>query len=172
MLEIEIKAPCKDLTALEARLRSMGARDFGMLVQKDVYYSHPQRDFGQTDEALRLRQENDIILLVYKGPKIDATSKSREELEVTVSSFENVDLILRRLGFQPFITIAKTRRVYGMRGISICLDRVEGLGDFVEFEYEGDDLEKGKERIAALMRELGIEGNERRSYLELLMQRK
>ncbi|MCU0862079.1 MAG: CYTH domain-containing protein, partial [Methanomassiliicoccales archaeon] len=60
MLEIEVKAPCPDLAGLEARLRSMGARDFGRMLQSDVYYSHPGRDFGETDEALRVRQENDL----------------------------------------------------------------------------------------------------------------
>jgi adenylate cyclase class 2 len=65
--------------------------------------------------------------------------------------------------------VAKRRKLYGIKGVSVCLDRVEGLGDYVEFEYEGDDLEKGKAAIRGLMQELGIEGNERRSYLELIM---
>ena len=84
VLEIEIKAPCPDLSALESKLKAMGARDFGRLFQRDVYYSHPGRDFGQTDEALRLRVENDLTLVTYKGPKLDAGSKTREELEVSL----------------------------------------------------------------------------------------
>jgi predicted adenylyl cyclase CyaB len=69
------------------------------------------------------------------------------------------------------LTVAKTRKVLGLRGISVCLDHVYGLGDFVEFEFGGEELEKGKEEIATLMRELDVRGNERRSYLELLLLR-
>jgi adenylate cyclase class 2 len=169
MLEIEIKAPCKDLARLESDLLKRGARDFGTLVQADVYYAHPSRDFGRTDEALRLRTENDLTVITYKGPKLDADSKTREEFEVSVANPRTMGDILERLGFRPVMRVSKHRKVYGIRGVSVCLDRVDGLGDFVEFEYQGEDLEKGKAVIKQLMMDVGVEGNERRSYLELIM---
>lgn len=172
MLEIEVKAPCADLAGLERALMRMGARDFGALVQADVYYAHPGRDFGATDEALRVRTENDLSMLTYKGPKVDKDSKSREELEVTVANARTLGDILERLGFRPVLRVAKRRRVYGIRGVSVCLDRVEDLGDYVEFEYQGEDLEAGKAAIQGLMRDLGVQGNERLSYLELLLLKK
>jgi adenylate cyclase class 2 len=67
--------------------------------------------------------------------------------------------------------ISKQRRIYGIKGVSVCLDQVEGLGDYVEFEFEGEDLEEGRSRILGLMMELDVEGNERRSYLELIMEK-
>lgn len=169
VLEIEIKAPCSDLGALEAKLKASGARDFGRLYQKDIYYAHPDRDFGRTDEALRLRVENDLTLVTYKGPKLDQGSKTREELEVSLGNAETFAKILEKLGFEPVMRVSKQRRIFGLKGVSVCLDQVEGLGDYVEFEFEGEDLEDGRSRILALMRELGVEGNERRSYLELIM---
>jgi adenylate cyclase, class 2 len=171
VLEIEIKAPCPDLDALEAKLKTVGARDFGRLHQEDVYYSHPSRDFGHTDEALRLRVENDLTIVTYKGPKLDPRSKTREELEVSLGNAEVFDKILGRLGFQPVMRVSKQRKIFGLKGVSVCLDRVRGLGDFVEFEFEGEDLEEGRSKILALMLELGVKGNERRSYLELIMQK-
>jgi len=169
MLEIEIKAPCKDLVKLEKDLVKLGARDFGTLVQADVYYAHPARDFGKTDEALRVRTENDLTVITYKGPKLDQDSKTREELEVSVANVGTISSILERLGFRPVLKVAKRRKVYGIRGVSVCLDRVDGLGDYVEFEYEGEELEAGKAIIKRLMGDLGVEGNERRSYLELIL---
>ncbi|MCG7844227.1 MAG: class IV adenylate cyclase, partial [Methanomassiliicoccales archaeon] len=80
--------------------------------------------------------------------------------------------ILERVGFQPFLRVVKRHTVYSHEGVEFCLDRVEGLGDFVELEYEGDDLVDGRERIMRLKSELGLEGNERRSYLELLLEKK
>lgn len=79
--------------------------------------------------------------------------------------------ILDRLGFKPVIKISKKRRVYGLKGITVCFDSVVGLGDFVEFEVDSDDVERGKSAIFSLMREIGVSGSERRSYLELLMEK-
>ena len=42
----------------------------------------PCRDFAQTDEALRIRTVGDTSFVTYKGPKLDATTKTRRELEL------------------------------------------------------------------------------------------
>jgi len=172
MIELEIKMPCPDLKALERRLIEMGARLEGDLDQEDVYFSHPSRDFGATDEALRLRRENDRSRITYKGPKLDLDTKMREEIELDVEDLARMSLVLERVWFKPHYRVVKCRRVYLLQSVQFCLDRVEGLGDFVELEYEGPDLEEGKRKIMELKRHLKLEGNERRSYLELLMQKK
>jgi adenylate cyclase, class 2 len=172
MIELEIKMPCPDLKALERRLVEMGARLEGDLDQEDVYFSHPSRDFGATDEALRLRRENDRSRITYKGPKLDRDTKMREEIELELEDLARMSQVLERLGFIPHYRVVKRRRVYMLQGIHFCLDRVEGLGDFVEMEYEGQDLDKGKKKIMELKVQLKLEGNERRSYLELLKEKK
>jgi adenylate cyclase class 2 len=70
-MELEVKVPCEDLAGLEGRLRRMGASHVEDLEQIDLYFSHPARDFGVTDEALRLRRENQRTAITYKGPKLD-----------------------------------------------------------------------------------------------------
>ena len=79
--------------------------------------------------------------------------------------------VLDRLGFKPVIKISKTRQVYGLRGITVCFDSVKGLGDFIELEVDSEDVEQGKRAIFSLMEEIGVSGSERRSYLELLMEK-
>jgi len=172
MLEIEVKARVSDAKRLERELLKRGARDFGVMHQKDVYYAHPARDFAKTDEALRIRVANDLQVITYKGPKLDATTKTREEIEVSVASAEATATIFERLGFRPVVAVRKMRHTFGLKGIEVCLDSVEGLGDFVEFELDDEDMEEGKRRIAALMKELKVVGSERRSYLELLLEKK
>ncbi len=172
MLEIEVKAKIEDAKEIEDELLGRGARDFGFALQKDVYYSHPSRDFAKTDEALRIRVVNDLVVITYKGPKLDTTTKTREEIEVSVASAESAGKILERLGFRPVIAVEKKRHTFGLKGIEVCVDRVRDLGDFVEFELDDENMEGGKRRIAELMKELGIKGSERRSYLELLLEKK
>jgi adenylate cyclase class 2 len=172
MLEIEVKSPCDDLRQVEKLLVEKGARLTCRRKQIDIYMSHPTRDFGNTDEALRIRKEADAGSLTYKGPKIDKDTKSREELKINVPDTETLLAIFHKLGFKESGRVEKLRTMYSIRGVIVCLDSVSDLGDFVESEYEGEDLKAGKEAILALMHELGLKGNERRSYLELLLDRK
>ena len=171
-MELEVKVPFEDLGDLERRLKDMGASHVEDLDQVDLYFSHPNRDFGVTDEALRLRRENERTVITYKGPKLDRDTKLREEIEVGVEDIERMSHVLERLGFRPVIRIAKQRTVYDLQGIHFCLDRLPGLGNFVEMEWQGDDLDAGKQKIMELKEKLGLVGNERRSYLELLMEKR
>ncbi len=168
VLEIEVKTRCDDLEFVEKRLKEKGARLVKADRQVDLYLSHPMRDFASTDEALRIRRAGERTSVTYKGPKVDRDTKTREEAKVEVSSADDLELIFRRLGFGVGGRVEKERTAYSVGGVLVCLDKVEGLGDFVEMEYEGDDLEEGKKVIFSLMNELGLKGSERRSYLELL----
>ncbi len=171
MMEIEVKAPLSDLGKVESRVTELGGRDFGCSLQVDEYYAHPSRDFARTDEALRLRTENDLTVITYKGPKLDGETKTREEFEVSIANRATMASILDRLGFKPVIRISKRRHVYGLKGITVCFDSVVGLGDFIELEIDSEDVEHGKSAIFSLMREIGVSGSERRSYLELLLEK-
>jgi len=171
MIELEVKVPCTDLVGLEGRLKALGARHVEDLDQVDLYFSHPVRDFGSTDEALRLRRENERSRVTYKGPKLDQDTKMREEIELEVEDLDRMSVLLERVGFKPYLKVVKRRTVYDLEGMHFCLDRVEGLGDFVEMEYQGEDLSAGKEMIMDLKARLGLKGNERRSYLELLLEK-
>ncbi|MEM2176270.1 MAG: class IV adenylate cyclase [Archaeoglobaceae archaeon] len=132
----------------------------------DVYFNHPCRDFAKTDEALRLRIEKKVKL-TYKGPKIDAETKTREEVNLEVDNFERAVKLLEFLGFSKFRIVKKLRKIYRLEDAIICVDSVENLGDFVEIEVES--LEK-KKKIFEIAQKLGYSKEEsiRLSYLELL----
>ena len=74
--------------------------------------------------------------------------------------------------------MAKQRRVatVAWQGatIEVALDHVAGLGDFVELELQADAAGIGgaAARIESLARELGCTAAERRSYLEMLIERR
>lgn len=180
--EVEQKFVVDDLTEVEARLNGLGASIDAPCEQVDRYYNHPARDFAVTDEALRLRQVGQQYFITYKGPKLDATTKTRREIELPLGSGETAAggfaELLQALGFRPVAEVRKRRRVarveWEAREIEIALDEVTGLGTFVELELTADanDLDTAKASIAALARELRLSRNERRSYLEMLLARK
>jgi adenylate cyclase, class 2 len=178
--EVEMKFPVPEMTALEARLTGLGATIAAAQSETDVYFAHPARDFAKTDEALRIRRKGTANFLAYKGPKIDAATKTRREIDLPLPPGEEAALawtdLLETLGFAPVGQVCKSRRKVQVdwqgRRVEVSLDQVERLGAFVELELavEPDDVEAAKTHIASLAEALGLKGSERRSYLELTRQ--
>lgn len=167
-LEIELKAHCDDHQALADKLLDLGALFVETSEQRDLYFNHPSRDFKSTDEALRVRQIGQSHILTYKGPKLGGPAKSREELEVAVENQEELKLILLKLGFRESGKVLKVRDLYIWKEIRICLDRVDGLGNFIELEKIGTASKSIEKELLALAEDLGLTRFEQRSYLELL----
>lgn len=176
MIEVEVKASVNDFTAVKNELINIGAIRIKKEHQTDVYYNAPHKDFGKTDEALRIREipknGKKRIILTYKGAKMDKVSKTRKEIEVDVSNTENTALILENLGFRRAATVKKDRDIYHLEKFIITLDTVYNVGNFVEIETEANEDEDTRESINEIFdiyKKLGIEeGFERRSYLELM----
>ena len=113
----------------------------------DLYFAHPSRDFAKTDEGLRLRRKGDVNCITYKGPKIDATTKTRREIELPLApgpeSLASWTALLEAIGFRPLAEVRKSRRKAAVpwqgRTVEASLDNVEGLGTFVEFELQAED---------------------------------
>jgi adenylate cyclase class 2 len=179
-VEIEMKFPVADLRALEARLTGLNARPHGSAqTEVDQYFNAPDRDFAQTDEAFRLRQVGSKCLITYKGPKRDQQTKTRTEIEVPLGDGEQAGQACTRLfihlGYRPVAIVRKRRRSFQMeRGefpVEICLDEVEGVGQYAEIEIVGteESVERARKVVQDLALELGLNDSERRSYLELLL---
>lgn len=177
--EVEQKFPLADSAAVERRLRELGARDGESMTQVDLYFNHPARDFANTDEALRIRQIGEANFITYKGPKFDATTKTRKELELPLpagaESAESFAEMLLALGFRRVAEVRKQRRTLNMqwqgREAEIALDTVDRVGSYIEIEFCATeaDLDAAKACLASLAAELNLKATERRSYLELLL---
>ena len=177
--EVELKFPVAGLATLEERLADIGAPISAAVVEADTYFAHPARDFAKTDEALRLRRKGQSHYITYKGPKVDAATKTRREIELSLAAdeqgFQVWRSLLEALGFSAAGEVRKRRRkaqvTWQNRSVEVSLDEVERLGTFVELELiaPGDGVDAAKACILSLAEALGLRGGERRSYLELLM---
>ncbi len=201
MYEVEVKVPA-DHDAVRAALADVGAECVGTVVQADTYFDAPHRDFAETDEALRVRRvataaeqfERDAVeggltatinavldgesrdegesRVTYKGPLLEAESKSREEFETAVGSGAEMREILSRLGFDPAATVRKVRETHHVDDFEVLLDAVEGVGEYVEVETEVEtdgEVEAAREDAYVLLRRLGLDPDDqiRTSYLGL-----
>lgn len=170
MIEVEIKVKANNPESIRKRIAELNGSFIALEKQFDIYFNHPCRDFGKTDEALRLRKVNGKVELTYKGKKIDAVTKSREELTAEADDFESVRKILMRLGFSQVREVVKEREVYSLGEYLVMIDSVEGLGKYVEVEKKSSSYTPGE--LIEFIESLGLnpEGVERKSYLELLLE--
>jgi adenylate cyclase class 2 len=183
--EVELKVRAEH-DPVRDRLDALGFDAEGAVVQRDTYYDAPHRDFADTDEALRLRVERPpgaegsaateaaSATLTYKGPLVDATSKTRREAETTVADAGAMEDVLGALGFEPAATVRKHRETFRADGDTVTLDAVEDLGTFVEAETTvADDggVEGARDRLHGLLSDLGLDPDShlQTSYLELLL---
>lgn len=165
---------------IRAKLTQLGARWEKAIQQADHYFAHPCRDFRKSDEALRLRRVGDDNVITYKGPKLDTTTKTREEIELSIlpgaEGLQQFQTLLERLGFVHVYVVRKTRLPgclsYEGGEVHLALDTVEGLGDFLEIEVlaQKESLDTAKRSLESLGKTLELSITERRGYLDLLMQ--
>lgn len=177
MYEVELKVRA-DHGRVRERLETLAAEHLVSLRQADTYYDAPHRDFAATDEAVRVREEtrdgDSETRITYKGPKIEAGSKTREELETTVGDGETARELFESLGFEPVATVRKDREYFTVSGFTVTLDTVEDVGEFVEVETDvetADEVEPAREAAVELLADLGLDRDDqlRISYLELLL---
>jgi adenylate cyclase class 2 len=182
--EVEIKFRVENAAELERKLQEFGGTGFGEPVTElDSFFQHPSRDFAQTDECLRLRKRvlPDGTLehsLTYKGPKIDSSTKTRQEIEIPVAETEDWENLLVALGFHPSASVQKFRRRQRLtrnhRTVEIVLDTLPALPEsgrlFVELETMAteEEVEECRSLLLDIAQQLGLSHPIRESYLKLV----
>jgi adenylate cyclase class 2 len=182
MLEIEVKYRVNDFAALEAKLHQWKAEQREERDDSDEYFRVPHRDFAKSDEAFRLRRIGAKNFITYKGPRTDAMTKTRLEIEVPLAEgnepAQDFERMVEALSFTPVAVVCKHRRIFDLKRsdyqIEVCLDQVQDVGSFVELEIMApqEELEQAKTVLFQLAQELGLKKSERRSYLEMLLEKK
>lgn len=186
--EVEIKFQIVKAQEVEHRLRSLfGNVEFGEpITETDSFFRHPCRNFKQTDEALRLRKREcadgtSEHSLTYKGPKIDTTTKTRQEIELPITEPERWESLLTALGFSPFASVQKFRRhmklMVNHRHIEIVLDTLPALSEshrtFIEVETLAtvEDIEECRTLILGIAKQLELGTPIQESYLQMVLKR-
>ncbi|WP_332899412.1 class IV adenylate cyclase [Haladaptatus sp. CMSO5] len=176
MYEVEVKVRAAH-DAVREKLATLDATPLRTVTQTDTYYNAPDRDFAETDEALRIRREQTddttVVKVTYKGPLVEAQSKTREEAETVVEDGETMHRILTGLGYDATATVEKRRQFFAVDGYTVTLDDVTGLGEYVEVETEvQDDIEPARKGAYELLEKLDLdpETQIRTSYLGLLLE--
>ncbi len=163
---IELKARCTDLDAARVVAVALGAEPQGVESQTDTFFATPQG-------RLKLRESDKYgaMLIPYLRPD----SREPKQSDYLVLPVENPAQCKQLFGQMLGVSavVEKERELLLLDNVRIHLDRVEGLGTFIEFEAVMSDattpereLVKVKDLMASFgIREADIESG---AYVDLL----
>jgi adenylate cyclase, class 2 len=132
--EIEIKFRINDMNALGRALRRSGFR----LVtppthETNALYDLPGQKLRKQGALLRLRKYGKQWVLTHKAKGKSGRHKMRVELETRVENGNQMDAILRALGFTPTFSYEKYRAEWSDKTGHVVLDETP-IGNFGEIE--------------------------------------
>jgi len=163
---LEIKANCKDLKRIVGILNSLDVKFLSEDFQRDTYFKVSRGN-------LKLRETNngEDYLIWYKRRK-KAEPKLSEYYIYQTQKSQNLKNFLKN-AFGEKIIIEKIRKIYLYKNVRIHLDRVKGLGNFIELEavLSKDGMDKeSKENMNFLVEKLCINKEDllKSSYSEII----
>jgi predicted adenylyl cyclase CyaB len=149
---IEIKARVADLDAVEARARAIATHGPEDLSQDDTF-------FHCREGRLKLRELGPGVGQLIHYHRADATGPKTSDYVIAPTSEPAALREALARGYGVLGRVVKRRRLYLVGRTRVHLDRVEGLGSFVELEVvlgDSDSAQAGEAEAKALMEKLGI----------------
>jgi len=172
-LHVEVESKYRVVCSVDVlleKLFKLGVVFEGEVEVEDHYFTHPCRDFRETDEALRLRIERGNgsakYTLSYKGSRESQSEevKKRVEIEVEVTDPEALKSILSRLGFSKVAVVYKKRTLYRVCGCTVSVDFLPGIGYFVEVEGSEEAVLNLSSKLSECL------APEHKTYLEICLE--
>ncbi len=157
----------------------------GKIHIRDTYYRHPKlKSFNPRNDRLlevfRIREKDKHVILTHKKDYYKGkTWTYSDEEELHVHNRKQAQRLIAALGFKPLIVIDNARTVYLTPRYEIVLEKVRGLGLFLEIERlrvkNSERVNQIKEEIRKFSRQLGLqlkESNEGKPSLMLKKMKK
>jgi len=166
---IEIKAKLANLKAIEERLADLDIHRSAVIHQLDIFFNVP-------NGRLKLRRFSDQTgeLIHYERPDLKGPKTSRYKIYRTEDP-EGLQQTLES-AFGVVGEVNKVRDLYLTGQTRIHLDRVAGLGDFLELEVVMETSQPTEDGVAIaqmLMEKIGITHKDclEEAYIDLILKK-
>jgi adenylate cyclase class 2 len=150
---IEIKARCADLAAARAVALRLATRHVGLDHQVDTYFATRAGRLKLRESSLSGGQ-----LVPYLRPDERGPKRSDYRILPVDDPVGTRRLLAELLGVE--CVVDKEREIVLHENVRIHLDRVQGLGEFIELEavFDGSAAAEDEQhrKLAFLMKELGV----------------
>jgi adenylate cyclase, class 2 len=153
--EIEIQVQVDNIGALLDFLKA-NAKFLEKRRQIDEYFTPVHRNFlgvRPAVEWLRLRDSNGVFSTTYKKWHVDEEGKTQyaDEYETKIENIDQLRKIFTVIDIKPLITVDKERDIWLYKDYEVAIDKIKGLGDFVEVEYKGENHEISPKEVTTEM---------------------
>jgi len=140
-LNVEIKAKCNNHKRIRSLLQSLNAEFNGIDHQIDTY-------FRTNNGRLKLRQGNiENHLIFYQRENKKGPKQSNIILFKSDPNSNLKEILLKSLGSK--IVVDKLREIYFIDNVKFHLDKVKGLGTFIEIEAIDKNGHLGTKKLLA-----------------------
>lgn len=153
-IETEVKFILSDVQSIRERIVELGVDVKGRVFETNIRFEDIDESLLRKKSLLRLRRDANTKLTYKSEPAIkDDQFKTFRELEVQVSDFTTMKLILEHLGFHQAQIYEKWRETFIFDDTILCIDTMP-FGDFLEIEGK-------KEYIREIASKLGLQWGQR-----------
>lgn len=161
MKEVELKIKLNNPEKIVKHLKTLGVEFSAPKTQFDKVYLQTGVNYPLKlgTNVLRIREEEGKYLFTLKRP--EGIELSKVEYETWVQDPNELEKILLDIGWVKYVEIRKTRCKAKIGEVNLCLDSIEGLGDFLEGEIfdENGGLEV-QEKLKSLFLSWGVSVDE------------
>lgn len=170
MNEYERKFRCDNTKQVRKTLAENGFVTASSKHQQDTYFLVGAEDTQGNRTYLRVREDKQksVFSLDFHVVLDNDTTK---ETEVEVSDADNTISILQEIGHEIVCVVDKKRDTYDRDDVTVTIDSIGGLGEFVEVEVVSNDKDAAIQKIEEVCTLLGVTDQvSGRGYPELVME--
>ena len=149
-VEIEQKYYCDDHEKLLKIIEQNKLKKVSEEYESDEYFTDINSVYIKNRTCLRIRNvSNEYLEVTFKGKSKEFTNnyaKIENNIKIDCSNYESVVELLYSLGYFSYSIVNKNRVTYtkkvGQYEYNVMIDKIENVGDFVEFELLYCDKDK------------------------------
>ncbi len=171
-VEIEQKYYCNNHEELLKIIKQNKLKKVSERFESDEYFTDIDSVYIRNRTCLRIRNvNNEYLEITFKGKSKELTNnyaKIENNIKIDYSNYESVVGLLYSLGYFSYSIVNKKRITYTKKveqyEYNVMIDKIENLGDFVEFEllyYDKDKdinhLQKKLNEFLAIFQKLNFE---------------
>ena len=154
-IETEMKYFCMEPEKLISIATKNSYKELNRNFESDEYFTDVESEFIKNRTCLRIRKKNNKKMEVtFKGKsieKIGSYCKLENNINVDINEYENFIMFLSSIGFYSYVIVDKERLTLTKKvddlTYNIMVDKLTGIGGFVEFEIISNTNDYNKEEL-------------------------
>ena len=146
-IEVEEKYFFYDIDKLKEIIEENKFNLVSNFSESDEYFTDIDSKYIENRTCLRLRKSLDNVELTFKGKSnefLNSYSKVEKNIDIGIDQYNDMTDLLNKLGYYSYVIVEKERMTYTKTlnnlVYNIMVDKIENVGNFVEFEILCEDL--------------------------------